>query len=138
MLVILKHLSLRKDLKMDINIITLEIIRYITDFDYYNTLEALELNEKSSSYQKLLEIRERNKRHLTEFLPDVKIYDQAKKINAIGSFKQTLKAKMETLSKKEVEDYLNTLKKDAVKIAKIYKRVIKKSQEKQVKDFASL
>ncbi|WP_316845594.1 hypothetical protein [Pedobacter psychrodurus] len=110
---------------MDSNIITLSVINYMGDYDYYNSLADLNNNISSKSLTKLSEIRERNKRHITELFPEVKFRDSKNQLLAVGHFKGAVKAKIETLSKKETEDYLEILKKDAKKIERLYRKVRK-------------
>jgi hypothetical protein len=108
---------------MDPNIVTLNVINYIGDYDYYDSLTDLNSDTNSKSFTKLSEIRERNKRHITELFPNVKFRDNKNQLLAVGRFKQAVKAKIETLSKKEIEDYLETFKKDAKKMARFYRKV---------------
>ena len=110
---------------MDLNMVTLNVINYINDYDYYNSLTDLNSDTNSKSFTKLNEIRERNKRHITELFPNVKFRDSRNQLLAVGSFKHAVKAKIETLSKKEIEDYLEIFKKDAKKIARFYRRIWK-------------
>ncbi|WP_230146673.1 MULTISPECIES: hypothetical protein [unclassified Pedobacter] len=110
---------------MDLNMVTLNVINYINDYDYYNSLTDLNSDTNSKSFTKLNEIRERNKRHITELFPNVKFRDSRNQLLAVGSFKHAVKAKIETLSKKEIEDYLEIFKKDAKKIARFYRRIRK-------------
>ncbi|TCD25586.1 hypothetical protein EZ456_15110 [Pedobacter psychrodurus] len=110
---------------MDLNIVTLSVITYISDYDYYDSLTDLNSDANSKTFTKLGEIRERNKRHTTELFPNVKFRDSKNQLLAIGSFKQAVKAKIETLSKKEIEDYLETFKKDAKKMARFYRKIRK-------------
>lgn len=110
---------------MDSNIVTLSVINYINDYDYYDSLTDLNSDTNSKSFTKLSEIRERNKRHITELFPNVKFRDSKNQLLAVGSFKHAVKAKIETLSKKEKEDYLETFKKDAKKIARLYRKIRK-------------
>jgi len=108
---------------MDSNTVTLSIINYIGDYDYYNSLPDVNSITNSKSLTKLGEIRERNKRHLTELFPEIKFHDHKSEFLAVGRFKDAVKAKIETLSKKEIEDYLDTFKKDAKKIARLYRKL---------------
>jgi len=110
---------------MDPNIVTLSVINYIGDYDYYDSLIDLNADTKSKSFTKLSEIRERNKRHITELFPEVKFRDHKNQLLAVGRFKDAVKAKIETLSRKEIEDYVETFKKDAKKIARLYRKVRK-------------
>ncbi len=110
---------------MDPNIVTLNLINYIGDYDYYNALTDINSDKHPKSFTKLSEIRERNKRHITELFPNVKFRDGKNQLLAVGLFKDEVKARVETLSKKEIEDYLDTFKKDAKKIERLYKKVRK-------------
>ncbi|WP_316828310.1 hypothetical protein [Pedobacter miscanthi] len=108
---------------MDTNIVTLSLINYIGDYDYYDALTDIDSEKHPKSFTKLSEIRERNKRHITELFPNVKFRDSKNQLLAVGRFKEEVKAKVEKLSKKEIEDYLDTFKKDAKKIERLYRKV---------------
>lgn len=110
---------------MDTNIITLNLINYIGDYEYFDALTDINSEKHPKSFTKLSEIRERNKRHITELFPNVKFRDHKNQLLAVVHFKDEVKAKVDTLSKKEVEDYLETFKKDAKKIERLYRKVKK-------------
>eukprot|EP01012_Entosiphon_sulcatum_P065484 TRINITY_DN94442_c0_g1_i1.p1 TRINITY_DN94442_c0_g1~~TRINITY_DN94442_c0_g1_i1.p1 ORF type:complete len:111 (-),score=12.32 TRINITY_DN94442_c0_g1_i1:529-861(-) len=110
---------------MDTNIVTLNLINYIGDYEYFDALTDISNEKHPKSFTKLSEIRERNKRHITELFPNVKFRDNKNQLLAVARFKDEVKAKVETLSKKEIEDYLETFKKDAKKIERLYRKVRK-------------
>lgn len=57
---------------MDSNIVTLSVINYISDYDFYDSFTDLNSDTNSKIFTKLGKIRERNRRHVTALFPNVK------------------------------------------------------------------
>lgn len=111
---------------MDINIITLNIVNAITDFTFYDALVSKEISDKASSTEKHNKIREKSGHHLATLFADTKFVDSKGKLLSFDKIKDIVLTKINPLSKKEVEDFVDILQKDAKKIAKLYKELSKK------------
>lgn len=110
---------------MDLNIITLDIINSIITYDYYDMLTDSEISKRAGSYDKLTKIREKARQHMGKHFEGAVFHDSKKRLLALGKLKDVVSSRIGGLSKKELEELNEALIKDAKKITKLYKEVIK-------------
>lgn len=96
---------------MDLNITTLDIINHIITYDYFDTLAGAEISKRMGSYDKLNKLREKNQQHLARYFEGVKFHDHENQLQALSKLKETVRGKIEGLSKKDIEELTDVLKK---------------------------
>ena len=105
---------------MDFNVVALEISDLIAHFDYYNRLIS-----NASVAEEQTRLRNKNKEHLAKFFADVKFYDSNKQLRPLYQTKDSIVHKLKSIKTGDVHDLIEKLEKDAKKMKKLYKSLIK-------------
>ena len=106
---------------MDFNVVALEISDLIAHFDYY---DRLIVNASVSEEQNKL--RNKNQEHLAKFFTDVEFYDSNKQLRPLYQTKDEIIHKLKSIKTNEVHDLIEKLEKDAKKMRKLYKSLLKR------------
>ncbi|RKR84274.1 hypothetical protein BDD43_4506 [Mucilaginibacter gracilis] len=109
---------------MNIDIITLEIADNITHFAYYDMLVSDAISKSAGSYDEQNKIREKSKKHMSEFFADANFYNTKKQLKNLPEMKDIIQAKIAGMKEDDVEDFVENLKKDSKKIKKLYKSLL--------------
>jgi hypothetical protein len=110
---------------MDLNFITLDIVDYITHFDFYDSLASAEISKRSGSHEKLDKLRTKSQEHLKEFFAGASFRNRKNQLRPLAEQKEIITAKIAGMKEKDLEDFVGQLKKDAKKIKALYKEVSK-------------
>ncbi len=105
---------------MDFNVVALEISDLIAHFDYYDRLIT---NVSSSEEQNRL--KNKNREHMAKFFADVEFYDNNKQLRPLYETKDLIIFKLKSVKTNDVHDLVEKLEKDAKKMKKLYKSLMK-------------
>ena len=105
---------------MDFNVVALEISDLIAHFDYYDRLIT-----NASVSEEQTRLRNKNQERLANFFADVKFYDSNKQLRPLYQTKDAIIHKLKSIKTNDVHDLIEKLGKDAKKIKKLYKSLIK-------------
>ena len=108
---------------MDLNIVTVEIIKSIMEYDYYDALLSTALSERAGKHDKLNKIRQKSAEHIGMTFEGIKFTDSKGQLLAPGKLIALVRPKIENMPKKDLKDFADTLKNDAKKVFMLYKEV---------------
>jgi len=110
---------------MDLNIATVEIIKSIMEYDYYDALLSTALSERVGKHDKLNKMRQKSAAHIGTTFEGIKFTDSKGQLLAPAKLIDLFRPKIENMPKKELKDFADTLKNDAKKVFKLYREVVK-------------
>jgi len=109
---------------MNIDLTTLEIADNITHFDYYDSLVSDAISKSGGNYDEQNKIREKSKKHLSDFFAEANFYNSKKQLKNLADMKDIIKGKIAEMKENDVDDFVNKLKKDVKKMQKLYKSLL--------------
>lgn len=105
---------------MDFNVVALEISDLIAHFDYYDRLIT-----NANVAEEQTRLRNKNQERLLKFFADVEFYDGKKQLRPLYETKDSIIHKLKSIKTNDVHDLIEKLEKDAKKMKKLYKSLLK-------------